>query len=352
MAQVLWIPKFLSTLTPCEYVRMPTYNNPRAMMRFCVAAAVVSSYLLQPHRLCGQANSILSDSEVVGIAEAGRAITPVNQVLTPYGRMVDLPGMRPQAVALSPDGKILITAGKTSELIVVDPVSAEIRQRVRLPRSEPSATPESPVSLQILDRKEKDQLSFNGLIFSPSGNRIYMSNVNGSIHVFDVSSERNVTPYQSWTLPPASASQRNLEIPSGLATSEDGTKLYVCGNLSNRLLELDTQTGRTLRTFDAGVAPYDVVLAGSKAYVSNWGGRRPRPNNITGPAGLGTVVRVDPVRHIANEGSVSVIDLANPKARKELLTGLHASGLAKSAANPFIVCCNAASDHLSVIDTR
>ena len=51
-----------------------------------------------------------------------------NQVVTPYGRQVDLPGMRPQAVALSPDGKILVTSGKTSELVVVDPVSGEVRQ--------------------------------------------------------------------------------------------------------------------------------------------------------------------------------------------------------------------------------
>ena len=60
-----------------------------------------------------------------------------------------------------------------------------------------------------------------------------------------------------------------------------------------------------LRTFDVGVAPYDVVLAGGKAYVSNWGGRRPRPGDLTGPAGRGTMVRVDPVRHIASEGSAS-----------------------------------------------
>ena len=139
--------------------------------------------------------------------------------------------------------------------------------------------------------------------------------------------------------------------PADSQRPDDGTKLYVCGNLSNRLLELDTQTGKTLRTFDVGVAPYDVVVAGKKAYVSNWGGRRPGPKDVTGPAGRGTLVRVDPVTHIANEGSVTVIDLDGTRLPKELLTGLHASGLAKSSAHRFVVCCNAASDHLSVIDT-
>jgi YVTN family beta-propeller protein len=124
----------------------------------------------------------------------------------------------------------------------------------------------------------------------------------------------------------------------------------VCGNLSNQLLECDTANGNVLRRFDVGVAPYDVVLAGSKAYVSNWGGRRPGAGDLTGPAGRGTVVRVDPVRHIASEGSVTVVDLAAGTVVKELITGLHASGLAVSPDGRFVVCANAGSDHLSVID--
>ena len=286
---------------------MTTYNIHNSAMRSCIATAVLALPLWQSHRVCAQPNSSVSDQERVGVVDAGRIITPVNQVLTPYGRIVDLPEMRPQAVALSPNGKLLVTAGKTSELIVIDPVAGVIQQRVPLPGSGTSAR--SPVSEQVLKPDKDDQLSFNGLIFSPSGDRIYMSNVNGAIDVFDVSSEGKVTPLRSWALPAAGAPRREEEIPSGLATSDDGTKLYVCGNLSNRLLELDTQTGKTLRTFDVGVAPYDVVLVAGKAYVSNWGGRRPGADDVTGPAGHGTLVRVDPVRHIANEGSVSVVDL-------------------------------------------
>jgi YVTN family beta-propeller protein len=79
-----------------------------------------------------------------------------------------------------------------------------------------------------------------------------------------------VSPSHSFALPPANAPRREAEIPSGLAITPDGNRLYVCGNLSNRLLEIDTATGKTLRTFDVGVAPYDVVLVGERAYVSNW----------------------------------------------------------------------------------
>src|SRR5262249_47712250 len=159
------------------------------------------------------------------------------------------------------------------------------------------------------DPDEEDQLSYTGLVFAPRGDQLYLSNVQGSIKVFAVDDKYIVTSSHSLHLPEANVPRRAAEIPSGLALTPDGTKLYVCGNLSNRLLELDVDSGKALRTFDVGVAPYAVLLVGHKAYVSNWGGRRPGPDDLTGPAGRGTVVRVDPVRHIASEGSVSIVDL-------------------------------------------
>jgi YVTN family beta-propeller protein len=293
----------------------------------------------------------VQDRETVGHSD-GRAVTPVNQLLTPAGRQVDLPGMRPQALALSPDGTLLVVSGKTSELLVLDPQNGTIRQRVTLPSEAQRLPPADVVSPQILQPDEEGQLSFTGLIFSPKGERIYMSNVEGSVKVFAVGADGKVTPSHSFALPPAASPRREAEIPSGLAISPDGTRLFVCGNLSNRLLEIDTATGRTVRTFDVGVAPYDVVLAGKKAYVSNWGGRRPGEGDVTGPAGRGTLVRVDPVRHIASEGSVSVVNIETGETTREVLTGLHASGLAASPNARYVVCANAGSDHLSVIDTR
>jgi YVTN family beta-propeller protein len=62
-------------------------------------------------------------------------------------------------------------------------------------------------------------------------------------------------------------------------------------------------------------------------------------------------VRVDPVRYIASEGSVSVVDL-DYGDQTEILTGLHASALALSPNGRYLVVANAGSDTLSVIDTR
>jgi YVTN family beta-propeller protein len=291
------------------------------------------------------------DSETVGHSGDGRAVTPVNQLLTPIGRQVDLPGLRPQALALSPDGAFVAVSGKTSELLILDPQNGTVRQRVALPSEEQRLPPADVVSPQILRPDEEGQLSFTGLVFAPKGDRIYMSNVEGSVKVFAVGADRKVTPSHSFALPPAGAPRRAAEIPSGLAISPDGKRLFVCGNLSNRLLEIDTASGETRRTFDVGVAPYDVALVDSKAYVSNWGGRRPGDGDLTGPAGRGTVVRVDPVRLIASEGSVRVVNVESGETLREVLTGLHASGLAVSPDGRHVVCANAGSDHISVIDT-
>jgi len=311
--------------------------------------------LLLPCLHCGAqfAAADTSTREIVGQVGTNRFYTPANQILTPAGLQVELPGMRPQAIALSPDGRLLVTAGKTHDLIVLDPKTGRILQHVPLPsESSPSPVPR-PVSEQILSPDKQDQLSFTGLAFSPDGSRIYLANVDGSIKVFTVERSGAVVGSFTFPLPAANAPRRRAEIPAGIAVSRDGRRLYVALNLSNRLAELDTGTGEVLRLWDVGVAPYDVVLAGPKAYVSNWGGRRPATNSLTGPAGQGTLVRVDPARFIASEGSVSVIPLDDrTAANPEILTGLHASALALSPNGRWLVVANAGSDSLSVIDTR
>lgn len=289
-------------------------------------------------------------TDLVGRSREDYIVTPVNQLLTPFGRLVELPGLRPQTLALSPDGKLLITSGKTSELIVIDPAKGEVLQRVKLPGDDKTEPPEAP-STNILMPDTKGQVSFTGLIFSPDGKRIYLSNVNGSIKVFAVTGD-GVAPSHTIPLPLANAPRRKPEIPSGLALSSDGKLLYVCGNLSNKLLEIDTTTNKVLRTFDVGAVPYDVVLIGKKAFVSNWAGRRPGEGDLTGPAGRGTEVRVDPVRFIASEGSVSIVDLEGKAKTNELLTGLHACALAVSPDQEYVVCANAGSDNLSLIEVK
>mgnify|MGYP003855958909 CR=1 FL=1 len=76
-----------------------------------------------------------SGEEPVGPRSNGSAILPLNQVLTPYGYQIELPGMRAQAMSLSPDGERLVFSGKTSELVIIDPIDRKILQRLPVPET-------------------------------------------------------------------------------------------------------------------------------------------------------------------------------------------------------------------------
>ena len=315
-------------------------------------------------------------SATVGHAVDGSLITPVNQIVTPAGKLVTLPGTRPQSLALSPNGKILVVAGLANRISVVDPATGEVLQNVRLPDADTATQPEA--AQRNLNPNRRSTMSMGGLAFSPDGARLYLSGVFGDIKVFSVTPAGKVNPLRAFALPPANAPERAEEIPAGIAVSPDGKKLYVALGLSNRLAEIDADTGAVLRLWETGVAPCDVVLVKNKLYVTNWGGRRPDPGatltgpNPVGPAGRGMTVRVDD-RGIASEGSITIIDLAQkvtgasssqvreqdapttlPAAtpRSELLIGRHASALALSPNARWLVAAASADDTFYVIDTR
>ena len=116
-------------------------------------------------------------------------VTPVNQLVTPAGTQVELPGIRPNALALSPDGKLLVTAGLTHVSLSVS---------IRRPEQFRSASRSRRTRRSQCRRRltasfgtnQQAKLSFTGLAFSPDGSRIYLSNVNGDIKVFGVGKDR------------------------------------------------------------------------------------------------------------------------------------------------------------------
>ncbi|HEV2454482.1 MAG TPA: beta-propeller fold lactonase family protein, partial [Verrucomicrobiae bacterium] len=289
-------------------------------------------------------------SEIVGHNTNGME-TPVNQLVTPTGILVPLPGMRPNDLALSPNGKLLVTSGLLPYLVALDPTTGKVTQRVPFPVEGHENSPA--VSSLILNANEGSKLSFTGLAFSPDGSRIYLSNVNGDIKVFAVGPDERISPLCSLPLPPANKPGRKLDIPTGIAVSPDGTKIYVALNVGNQVVELSTDSGKLMRTWRVGDAPYDVVLCRKKLFVSNWGGRLPGPDSLTGPIGRNGTVRVDQ-RSVASEGSVSVIDLDDvpSTAGTEILTGRHACALALSPNRKFLAVANAGDDTVTIIDTK
>ena len=308
----------------------------------CAVAIAISLVLLGCVRYNQRAPGPKVSQDQVGRVGANWYQTSTGQRLTPAGRQILLPGMRAQTLALSPDGELLATGGSGHSLVLIDPAEGRILQKVQLSITNKTESKSETVTAQI---------SLAGIVFSPDSRRIYLSNTGGNIWVLPVDPGGQVGKPKLLAVPAANAPDQKNEIPAGLAVSADGKRLYVAGNLGNRLHEMDTESGKVLRSWDTGVAPFDVVVVGDKAYVSNLGGRRSGTNDLAALAGKGTTVRVDPVRYIANEGSVTVIDLAAGTVKTEILVGLHASGLAVSPGGKYVVVANTGSDTLNVIET-
>ncbi len=101
-----------------------------------------------------------------------------------------------------------------------------------------------------------------------------------------------------------------------------------------------------------GIAPFSVLcVSPAKAYVSNWGGRRPEDGESSYNSS-GSRVLVDPKTGIANNGSVSVVDLVRKIQTKNIEVGLHPCSMVLSPDGKklYVACAN--SDIISVISTE
>ena len=273
------------------------------------------------------ADAKLYDQSHVGPLADGRVIVPTNQILSPAGRQVTVGG-RPTDVTLSPDRKWLAVLN-INEVQLVDVESEKILSQVAIRGG-----------------------SFKGIVFAPDGKRLYASTMKGGIAVLKVSQAGKLSATKPIELPAKRARKGDSSLPVGLAISADGKTLYAALNLINMLAEIDLASGEVKREIEVGNAPYDVVLVRNQAYVSNWAGRLPVGDMATGPSGVAPPVRVDPERNIANDGSVSVVDLKNGREIAQVVVGLHPSGMVVMPNGNHVVVANASSDTLSVIDTR
>ena len=86
----------------------------------CIRAGLVALACFGLVKIC--ADEFPATTAPVG-RDGASLVTPANQIVTPAGTLVELPGMRPQALALSPDRKILVTAGRTHELVALNPAT-------------------------------------------------------------------------------------------------------------------------------------------------------------------------------------------------------------------------------------
>lgn len=144
-----------------------------------------------------------------------------------------------------------------------------------------------------------------------------------------------------------------LALPNELAIDqEDGTNyLFVVLNGNNRLVKMNLKTHDIQWSQSTGVAPYGIVLANGKAYVSNWGGTMPAAGDKAETAGVpyGQTF-IDPKTGAINNGTVSVFDAKSGDLISGIKTGLHPNDLVATNDGHFIYVANGNSDNVTVID--
>jgi YVTN family beta-propeller protein len=265
------------------------------------------------------------NDQKVGMQADSSILVPSNQFLRPAGLQVYLPG-RPVDMALTPDERFLLIKNK-GDLDLIRLSDRTILQSLPF---------------------QVSGASFTGICLSGDGRRIFLTDANDRICIADLD-RNNILHWTDPVILPKPSVGGN-PAPGGLALNETGDKIYVTLSRNNSLGIIDLKD-KSVSEIPVGMAPYDVLIASpSKAYVSNWGGRRPEAGETVYNSS-GSQVLVDPKTGIVNNGSVSVVDLRLKSHKKYIGVGLHPCDMILSPDNKklYVACAN--SDIISVINT-
>ena len=291
---------------------------------------------------------------------AGRILLPENQWIKPYGERTlvseyGVDGRTPQTTAsgqpvaggrltsstLSPDGhRVAAMSWHNGRvfLTLIDPQANQVVQQV----------PANPTGAGV-PRLGDGSFSPDGPLYSADGRALWVPQSTDILR-FAVAPDGTVGPTPVVIRVPGNHPAPNdAAIPSGMALSPDGSKLYVALNGNNTLGIVDTATNTLEPTqIPVGNAPRQVVITGGEAFVSDEGGRPAQPGENTNNS-YGTSVVADPATGATTTGAVSVVDLAGGRETGEIPTGLQPTAL--YLWNQWLFVANSNDDSVSIIDT-
>ena len=242
--------------------------------------------------------------------------------------------------SLSPDGKWIAVEGRYS-VVIIDPVTRTIVNRTLL---------RSPFV------KESLMNTYSGISWRKTGNtyELFWSSVgkaNKSYVVQAAWDGKKFTLVKSFLFEAVKPADTALPNELLVAEEEGVALLYVVLNGNNTVEKLDLNTGKTIWSVPAGVAPFGITRANGKLYISNWAGSFPDkedPNVAGVPWGS---AKVDPRTGATREGTVSIFDPQTGKQLKQITVGLHPNDIISSKDQNFVYVSNANSDLISVINT-
>ncbi|MGA2926264.1 MAG: bifunctional YncE family protein/alkaline phosphatase family protein, partial [Solirubrobacteraceae bacterium] len=316
---------------------MRNLASERATVRRRVLAAAIALTCLAG---AGVASAAITGYDPFGTNEVGQEVNgaillPTNQWISPIGNRVEVNDGRLVSSTLSPDGTYLAALtwnDFTGFLTIIDVKTGTIVQQIGT-----GATGDPTLG--------DGTVGADGPYYSPDGATLWVGQSSDLIR-FTVNADGTVSAPDVIALP--TNGPGGAALPSGMAFSPDGTKIYVALNGYNTLGVLDASTGQLLTQVPVGNAPRQVVIAGDQAYVSNEGGRMATPNDFTNLSD-GTPIVSNRSTGGAITGTVSVVDLTSQSQVAEIPVGLQPTAMYLDGDALFVA--NSNDDSVSVIDT-
>jgi YVTN family beta-propeller protein len=280
--------------------------------------------------------------ETVGTDNGKGILLPTNQRITPIGTRTLVENGRLLSSSISPNGRYLAALtwnDFTGFLTVIDLRTDKIVQQVGTGVGTDKVLGDGTVAA-------------DGPLWSADSKSLWFPQTSDLIR-FAVATDGTVSDPVTITL---EQTDGNLttgnttvpDLPSGMALSPDGAKLYVALNGVNKLGVISTATNAVTSVVPVGNAPRQVVLVGNDAFVSNEGGRPAKPGQFTNDTD-GTAVVADKSTGAAISGTVSEVDLKAGKEVTEIKVGLQPTA-EYLAADGTLMVANSNDDSLSLID--
>jgi len=231
-------------------------------------------------------------------------------VIMPYNRIIDPAGdqiyfgdrnLENHALdcALSPDNKTLAIEGRY-RIVFYDVESRKIISELIPGNNEDLSGAVNTYSGIKWYRKGDKQYVLWSIVISRSRSFVVMAEWDGQTATIT-----NRYPFEAIAPSPV-ALPNEIEI----VKEASGDYFIVTLNGNNQVVKINIDTGEKAWETDVGVAPYGLVAANGKLFVTNWAGSIPDKSdtNVAGvPWGS---AKVNPENGSTREGSVSVIDPA------------------------------------------
>jgi YVTN family beta-propeller protein len=314
----------------------PVFGRPSARGRVLIAVAALLSTAA-----VGVASAAVAGFDPFGTNEVGQTVDgaillPTNQWISPLGNRTLVDNARLVSSTLSPDGDDLAALSWNNFsgfLTIIDVKTGAVVQQVGTGAAGDPTLGD-------------DTVAADGPLYSADGTTLWFPQTADIIR-FTVNPDGTVSSPVTIPLPTGA---HGPALPSGMALSPDGSKLYVAFNGSNTLGVIDTTTNQVIQQIPVGNAPRQVVLDGTTAYVSNEGGRPATAGDYTNLSD-GTPIVSDRSTAAASTGTVSVVDLQSGSETAEIPVGLQPTALYLTPDDSALFVANSNDDSLSVINT-